>query len=346
MKKIISAIICATLFSVSNAQVNSPKDLYLTKPLKDASLKKITAETSHGNINVSVVPATDARLEVYVRPNNNDEQLSKEEIQKKLDEYYSIEISISGDLLSAVARRKKDILNGQTSLNISFQIYTTKSVATQLKTSHGNVDVSGMEGTQDIVTSHGNIHLEEITGKLTGQTSHGNIYVTNVKDNIDLSTDHGNIEANHCEGTVKLTTSNGNLQLEKLKGKIKASTDHGNIAGHVIDGELSASTSHGDVSLENLSCSVDASTDHGNMFVAVDKITGDIIVNDSGGNISIELPKGKGIDLDLSGKSVDIDYMENFSGSKEKDSIKGTLGGGGTKVKAKTDRGSVSLKFN
>jgi hypothetical protein len=86
MRKIIFVAIFATAYSVSLAQTNSSRDLYLTKSFNDASFKKINAETSHGNIAVSVVPAADTRIEVYIRSSNSNEELSKEEIQKKLDE--------------------------------------------------------------------------------------------------------------------------------------------------------------------------------------------------------------------------------------------------------------------
>ena len=44
MRKIIFVAIFATVYSVSVAQTNSSKDLYLTKSFKDAGFKKIDAE--------------------------------------------------------------------------------------------------------------------------------------------------------------------------------------------------------------------------------------------------------------------------------------------------------------
>jgi DUF4097 and DUF4098 domain-containing protein YvlB len=293
-----------------------------------------------------MVAAGAAKVEVYVHANSSDQFLSKEDIQKKLDEYYSINISLDGDILSATARKKKEFLNGQNSLNISFVIYVAKNTSTRIRTDHGNLELSGLEGGQDIRTSHGNIDIEKITGKLTAQTSHGNVSIRESKDDIDISTDHGNIEAKNCDGIVKLVTSNGNIQLDKQKGKISADTDHGDVSGNGIEGELSASTSHGDVDLENLSCSIVTSTQHGNIDLSIKTLTGDINANNSSGNITLKLPQGKGIDLDLKGKSLSVDRTENFNGTKEKNSMKGTLNGGGTKVKAKSDRGTVSLTLN
>jgi DUF4097 and DUF4098 domain-containing protein YvlB len=325
MRKIIFLAIFATVYSISFAQNNSSKDLYLTKSFNDAGFKKIDVETSHGDIDVSVVPAADSRIEVYVRSSDSYEELSKEQIKKRLDEYYTLDISIAPDVVRAVAYRKMDFPNGKPSLRISFMIYTTKSKSTVLKTNHGNIEISGMEGSQKLTTDHGDISAEQISGKLIAVTDHGNISVKESKDDIDIRTDHGD------------------LMLNNVKGKMHAVTDHGNVSGQMIDGVLFASTSHGDVDLKNLTCSVETSTDHGNISVSVDKISGDITAGNSNGDISFQLPKGNGLNLDLHGKGVDMNSREIFSGTMNKDEVNGTLNGGGAKVYARTDKGDISL---
>ncbi len=327
MRKILFVAIFATVCSISFAQTNSSKDLYLTKSFNDAGFNKIDAETSHGDIAVSVVPSADTRIEVYVRSSNSLIHLSKEEIQKKLAEYYTLDASLAANVLRAVAHQKKDFLSDQSSLSISFRIYATKNKSTELNTSHGNIELSGMEGSQVLNTSHGDISAENISGKLTANTSHGDIRVEDSKDDIDIRTSHGN------------------LVLHNVKGKMHAVTSHGNVDGHIVDGVLYASTSHGDVDLENLTCSVETSTDHGNITLSFEKISGDIKAGNSHGDISMQLPKGNGIDLDIRGKDVDNVALENFNGTRNKDEIKGTMNGGGAKVDANTDKGEISLRF-
>lgn len=337
MKNIAFAFILAASCLAVQAQHSESDNLYTTKAFKDASPKKINAGTSHGNISVSVVPASQTRVEVYVHSNNGSQELSKEEIQKKLDKDYILEISLSGDVLNASARQKKDIFleNG---LSISFVIYAPKTASNILKTSHGNIDLTGFEGSQDVETSHGNLTISKIKGKVTGETSHGNVSVTDCNNDIDVSTSHGDITGRNCEGTIKLITSHGNIDVKNLKGKVHAGTSHGNVSGNTIGGELTASTSHGDVSLDGMSSSVNASTDHGDISMSADNITGEIVMNNGNGNISLNLPKGKGLDLDLQGREVSVDELRNFTGTKEKDLVRGSTNGGGIKVSAKTDR--------
>jgi len=338
MKNIGLAFILAVSCLSLQAQHDESDYLYKTKTFQGASPKKITAGTSHGNISVSDAPAAQTRVEVYVHNSNNNQVLSKQEIQKRLDEYYTLEISLSGDVLNASARQKMDDILNESRLSISFVIYTPKTASSILKTSHGNIDLTGLEGNQDAETSHGNITISKITGKLVGQTSHGNVSITDCKNDIDASTDHGDVTASNCEGTVKLTTSHGNIDLRNLIGKVRAGTDHGNVSGNSIGGELTASTSHGNVDLDATSCSVNASTDHGDISVTAVNITGEIVTHNGNGNIHLELPKGKGLDLDLQGKEVSVDGLQNFNGTKSKDLVNGTINGGGIKVSAKTDR--------
>jgi Putative adhesin len=338
MKNIAFAFILSASCLAVQAQHAESDYLYTTKSFRDASPKKIIAGTSHGNISVSDVPASQTRVEVYVRNSNSNQELSKQEMQKKLDEYYTLEISLSGDVLNASVHQKKDILFNESGLSISFEIYTPKAASSILKTSHGNIDLTGLEGSQDAETSHGDITISKIKGKLVAQTSHGNVSVTDCNNDIDASTDHGDVTGRNCEGTIKLSTSHGNIDLRDLKGKVRAGTSHGNVSGNSIEGELTASTSHGNVSLDGMSSSVNASTDHGDISLTVANITGEIVMNNGNGNISLELPKGKGLDLDLQGRDVYVDEMQNFTGSKSKDLVKGSTNGGGTRVSAKTDR--------
>jgi DUF4097 and DUF4098 domain-containing protein YvlB len=325
MRRIFFVAIFATICSVSVAQNNSSKDLYLTKSFSDAGFKKIDAETTHGDIAVSVVPAAETRIEVYVRSSNSYDMLSKEQIQKKMDEYYTLSVSLTGETLRAVAHRKRDFPDGMNSLRISFMIYTTKDKSATLNTDHGNIDLSGMEGDQELHTDHGDISADHIVGKLYAVTDHGNVTVKESNNDIDIRTDHGD------------------LVLSNVKGKMHAVTDHGNVTGQMIDGVLYATTSHGDVDLKNLTCSVETSTDHGNVSVSVDKMSGDIKAGNSHGDISMHLPTGNGLNLDLHGKGVSMNSKEVFSGTMNKDEVEGTLNGGGAKVSARTDKGDISL---
>jgi hypothetical protein len=68
-------------------------------------------------------------------------------------------------------------------------------------------------------------------------------------------------------------------------------------------------------------------------------------IDNSGGSIDLELPKGKGLDLNLSADKVKTDHMENFSGKMEEDKVEGKLNGGGALVKVNAGGGRIYLKL-
>src|SRR5450631_4426472 len=246
MKQQLVLFLAATFQLSAMAQNKYYQEPFLTKSFAGQSFQQVKSVTSGGNISVT---GTDEgpRVEVYIGPGNSrDRDLSKEEIQKRLDEEYDLEISVSNDKLTATARPKDEHMSWRNSLNISFRLFVPHKMSTDLSTSGGNISLSGLTGArQDFSTSGGNLGIDNVAGNITGRTSGGNITVTNSKDEIDVSTSGGNIRAENCDGNIKLSTSGGSLALRTLKGRIWATTSGGSVRADGVGGELSAHTSGG-----------------------------------------------------------------------------------------------------
>ena len=60
---------------------------------------------SGGSITITGVSESEARLEVFITPNNNQD-FSKDEIQQRLDEYYTLTISVDNNKLIASVKQK------------------------------------------------------------------------------------------------------------------------------------------------------------------------------------------------------------------------------------------------
>src|SRR5215213_1585110 len=292
-----------------NAQSNYEKEPYLTKSLTSESIKNVEAQTSGGSISVSGV-SSNTRIEVYVSPGNGKDNLSKDEIKKRLDEKYDLNVSVVNNKLVATAKAKEKIRDWKNALSISFRIFVSQNVST------------------DLNTSGGSLHVEKVSGKVNGRTSGGSIDLEDSKDDIELTTSGGSIDARNTQGTLKLVTSGGSLKLSGLKGSIKATTSGGSVSGKDIQGELSAFTSGGSVYLSNLSCSLEAGTSGGDVDVSFTALGKYVKISNSAGNIDLELPKGKGFDLKLEASRIKTDRLENFSGKIEEDEIDGKLNGG------------------
>jgi hypothetical protein len=345
MKKIALLLFMGSLGVIA---VNAQEDHepFMTKTFPRGSVKAVEAETSGGNISVVGSTTGDARVEVYIHDNNRwNERLSKDEIQKRLDEQFDLSVSMVGDKLVASARQKEHINNWRHSLSISFRIYTPEAVGTRLRTSGGNIDMKDLAGNQDFRTSGGNLTMERLSGTIVGRTSGGNVDIKDSHDDINLGTSGGNMDADRCEGKIRLETSGGNVNLHNLKGNIDASTSGGEVVGGQITGELDARTSGGNVDLDQMSASLRASTSGGNIhvdFIAPGKY---VDLSNSGGDISLHMPQGQGLDLHISGDRVHSTAMANFKGSMDEHHINGTLNGGGIPVTVDGSSGSVHVDF-
>src|SRR6185312_15788771 len=129
---------------------------------------------SGGSINVIGGSPSEARIEVYVR-GNNDNKLSKEEIQKRLDEDYSLEVAVKDNQLVAIAKQKNRMLNWKKALSIAFKVYVGGKIDSKLSTSGGSISISNLSGTQHFSTSGGSLQVEKISGSIDGRTSGGSI---------------------------------------------------------------------------------------------------------------------------------------------------------------------------
>jgi len=342
MKKTLLVFTLSAFNLLTMAQFNSEKEPFMTKSLSTASIKEVQAETSGGSISVSGVAASEARIEVYVSPSNNKNTLTKEEIQKRLNDKYDLDISVAGNKLTAIAKLKEKMTDWKKALNISFKIFVPKDVSTDLSTSGGSISLTNLSGKQNFSTSGGSLNVDKVSGDIDGRTSGGSINVSNSKDDIELSTSGGSIEAKNCSGKIRLTTSGGSLDLDDLSGQIRATTSGGSVHGSNVEGELIAHTSGGSIHFSDLSCSLETSTSGGNIDVSIKELGKYVKISNSGGNINLSLPKNKGLDLDLSGKIADT-HFENFSGKINETEVNGKLNGGGIPVKVDAGSGKIYL---
>jgi hypothetical protein len=322
------------------------KTPYETRSLANDGIKAVFVKTSGGSINVSGETGESPRIEIYVHGNNGDD-LSREEIKKRLENDYNLDVSTSGGELHVDAKRKHDGgWDWRRQLNISFKIFVPKQVSTHLNTSGGSIHLDNLSGDENFETSGGSLHIDALTGMVKGETSGGSIEVSNSGSEINLGTSGGSIHADNCRGKIHLETSGGSLHLQSLKGTINANTSGGSVTADNIDGELITGTSGGSVNLSQLSCSLEASTSGGSMHVEMIKVGKYVKLDDSGGHVDLRLPANQGYNLNLSADKISpATSMGNFSGQWDKDHVNGSFNGGGIPVHVDVS-GHLNIEIN
>ena len=339
MKKLIVFSLSLFLVAVSIAQEGTP---YLTKSYK--GVKRVRSSTAGGNISVTGGNVTEAKVDVYIRASQYNDKISNEEIRERLEKDYDLVMETQGDMLVLTAKSKKNN-NWKNGLSISFYVVLPRAASTDLSTSGGNIILKNLEGKQDFTTSGGNLNLSDLKGDIKGRTSGGNINAEKLSEDVDLVTSGGNVHVDQSKGNLKLSTSGGNVHLEDLDGTIDASTSGGNVSGNNLKGEIDASTSGGNVELEKVSGSLKAGTSGGSLRVSMDAVNKYVKLNNSGGRIDLDLPSGKGYDLDIRGSKVKTSALTNYSGSVTEGRLNGKLNGGGSSIVV-DNSGSVNLSFH
>jgi DUF4097 and DUF4098 domain-containing protein YvlB len=345
MKTYFTLFIVACQSVAALAQDYDGKTPYLTKSLANDAISSVVVSTSAGGITVSGASGQAPRIEVYIKGNNNQE-LSKEEIEKRLNEDYEMNVSVNGHELSATVKNRHESSNWnwRKQMSISFKIYVPQQVSTDLRTSGGGITLDNLTGTETFRTSGGGLRLDKLSGTINGHTSGGGIDVSNCSQDIDLVTSGGGINAKHCDGKIKLSTSGGGLVLNDLKGTITAHTSGGGVEGDHIEGELITGTSGGGIDLKHMNGSLEATTSAGSLSAQIEHVGSYLKLHTSAGDVDLQLPAGQGLDLNLSGESVG-QQPANFTGEWKKGHANGSINGGGAQVSASASSGDVNVKF-
>ncbi len=139
---------------------------YMQKSFPVRRSKRSMRRTSGGNIAVYGSASGDARVEVYVWPDNGrDRDVSKDELQKRLEAEYDLNVSLDGDKLVASARQKRGWSNNwRRGVSISFRIYTPEAVSSHVRTSGGNIVMKDLSGSENFKTSGGNLDIDNLVG--------------------------------------------------------------------------------------------------------------------------------------------------------------------------------------
>lgn len=347
MKKLIGLLSASLMLFSCNSiaqKYDENEKPYMTKTYVSDDLSNLKVETSGGGITVTGQSGNEAKIEVYIRPNNwNGRTLDKEEIEERLQKYV-LTIKKEGNTLIASARRKDSNWNDwKNALNIGFKVYVPSKISSDVRTSGGGITMKNLAGVQRFSTSGGGLTLTNLSGDSKGSTSGGGIKITNCKDKLDVSTSGGGIDANNSEGEIRLSTSGGGLRLTNLKGNIKATTSGGGVRADDIKGDLVTHTSGGSIHIDDMDGSLNASTSGGGIDVNMKSLGKFLTLSTSAGGIHVNMPMNQGMDLDLDGNRVKVPTLANFNGTIEKDRVRGKLNGGGIPVKMDSNAGGVYI---
>lgn len=346
MKRITVLLMSLVIAVTAHTQNDYYKTPFNTQNFDARKVRDIVVETSGGMIKVEG-GNKEGLVEVYVQANEGGRRksLSRSTIEELLNRYYDVVVKTEGAKLTATAKRKNFKWTSETALSVSFVIYSAENVNTKLTTSGGSIQLQNVKGNQDFRTSGGSLTVNRVAGQVKGITSGGSITGTELADAIDLRTSGGSITVADARGDLRLNTSGGSINLKNLSGKTDARTSGGSIKANNISGDFKTSTSGGSINLQAVDGNLTAHTSGGTITAAMSGTRDYVKLSTSSGGVRLELPDTKNITLDLKGNRVNAGALKNFSGSVEKDRVKGSIGTGTLSVALSASNGNVDLSM-
>jgi hypothetical protein len=285
---------------------------------------QVSISSSDGDIEVVTLNGTKTDVFFIVKKQNKVLNMKRAALEKELE----LTVEHSGNALTIVVKHRNqfNVMDWRDRIVVSFRVQTPPATACDLRTSDGNVGLSGLRSDQKVRTSDGNLNIENVQGSVYASTSDGNITAKNITGRLEAKTSDGDIRLSDISAGIMASTSDGNITIGKSSGDIRVKTSDGNISFQDLQGSLTASTSDGNIK--------------GNLV----KLTKELDARTSDGNIVITVPSNLGLDLDIKGESLNVP-LNNFSGKSDEKRIQGKSNGGGIPVTLSTS-GNVSLSYN
>lgn len=186
---------------------------------------QLVVDAADGNVTVSPTPGNEVRLSVH----SEGFRIAPDEIE--------ITSRQQGNRVELTLRKHNTgfRIHFHTSLEIKVSLPAASDL--DVHTRDGNLDIDGIQGTQNLRTGDGNAELRDVAGALQLETGDGNLDVEGRFDVLTLHTGDGNIDAVARAGSAMksgwvLRTGDGNVHL-RLPDNFAADLDAHTGDGHV-----------------------------------------------------------------------------------------------------------------
>lgn len=172
----------------------------------------------------------------------------------------------------------------------------------------------------ELVLGSSSASLSNLRGRVTAEASSGSIDCT-TRGVVELRATSGSIDAGGAAGTLSATS--GSIHLV-LGGWVNASAESGSIDGTIGDGG-SVTTTSGSIAL-----------------TLTAPLTRDLVLSADSGSVSLHLPPGIGVELDL-GTGSGTAHVELSSFEASGHEVTQTILGGGPRIHVRTGSGSIHI---
>jgi DUF4097 and DUF4098 domain-containing protein YvlB len=165
---------------------------------------------------------------------------------------------------------------------------------------------------------------------------------------LDVQTGNGIIDVAGTASDVVASSGNGAVRIVGATGSVHASSGNGDVTIEGAGGPVTANTGNGAIRALTAEGPVNASTGNGNIDVRMQKLgtRGPMEFTTGNGTVTVSMPGSVTADLDADtghGR-VESDFPLQVAGRIEPEHVRGTIGGGGPRLRLSTGSGNIVLR--
>lgn len=169
------------------------------------------------------------------------------------------------------------------------------------------------------------------------------------ESDLSLKTGDGSVEVPDVNGRLVVRTGDGSITLDGARGDLRLSTGDGRIIGHGLDGALEARTGDGDVSIDGRFDALALGSGDG--AITAEATPGSQLASDwsavtGDGRVVLRVPFDLRADLEVhtGDGGIDIDLPVTTTSRVSHHELRGTLNGGGPRLRLGSGDGSIRLE--
>jgi DUF4097 and DUF4098 domain-containing protein YvlB len=245
-----------------------------------------------------------------------------------------------------------------------FELQLPADKTLYLSTHRGDITVINRDKPGDVTTDHGDINLEQIKGNASLHIRSGSANVKDVTGDVvvDGEVEDGNVAG--VTGSLDFNAGyNGEVQISKIGKQLRFKSVRTELQGPKMDGEVNMSrgniratgvsgpfrleTRSNDVRLEDATGDIHVENRNGTVELRTKLPLGAIEVNDTHGDVTVEVPNNANFVLDA--ESTNGNITSEFPGvqvdnQKRDATARGTVGKGGATMRLRSDRGTIQVR--
>ncbi|PYX84085.1 MAG: hypothetical protein DMG70_07625 [Acidobacteria bacterium] len=251
---------------------------------------------------------------------------------------------------------------GEHGVAADMTISIPRKVPVVISTRHGDINVTGRDGSLDISSQRGEVMAEDINGSVSLNLQHSSAKVSHVSGDVTVDGRVNDLTVSNVKGATRLTgefmesvhlsqigkavtfkSSRTDMEFAKLEGNLDL--DSGDLRATSASGPGRLITRSKDIHLDGMSGDLRLEDSNGVVEVLVRKL-GNLQIDNRNGDIQLALPPQAAFRMDARARNGEIqsDFAElKVENAHDQATLAGTVGSGNVSVRLNNEHGTIEI---